>query len=253
MTTDKTLLIDGDIFLYRAALGTETHCSWEDGEYTIDQNPEHAEAVFDGIITSFTERFKAHPIICLTDTSNWRKKLEPSYKSNRKDQRKPPMLPALKAYSEANYDCDKRPGLEADDVIGILMTSDKTIKGRKCVVTIDKDLLQIPGKHWNPDKQKMVVVEPEAGHRLHMLQSIAGDPVDGYKGVPGIGMKRAAKILDGRGEDVGEWEAIVAAYDKAGLDADHALTQARLAHILDADHYDDSKEEPILWMPTTTT
>jgi DNA polymerase-1 len=46
------------------------------------------------------------------------------------------------------------------------------------------------------------------------------------------------------------WAAVVAAYEKAGLTEQDALTQARLARILRYSDWDNEKKEPILWTPT---
>ena len=107
-----------------------------------------------------------------------------------------------------------------------------------------------------------------------MIQALAGDAIDGFAGCPGIGMKRAAEIIDNptrlvpqegvktRGVNKGEavtrwmaeptrdyWACIVSHYHKAGLTEEDALKTARLARILRHGEYNPETEELRLWTP----
>jgi len=63
---------------------------------------------------------------------------------------------------------------------------------------------------------------------------------------------RAERILDAVGPSLDEmWQAVVAAYEKQGLDESAALTQARLARILRPCDY--ASESVTLWTPSTKT
>ena len=76
--------------------------------------------------------------------------------------------------------------------------------------------------------------------------------MDGYSGCPGIGPKRAARILDGVFGDPGgpgDWDAVVKTYVKAGLSEEEALVQARVARILRWGEYDRKKGKVKLWNP----
>jgi 5'-3' exonuclease len=66
------------------------------------------------------------------------------------------------------------------------------------VVSIDKDMAQIPGWHVNPTKDDFPrwVSEEEADYFL-ALQWLTGDSTDGIPGLPGIGPKKAEKLLGG--------------------------------------------------------
>ena len=67
----------------------------------------------------------------------------------------------------------------------------------------------------------------------HALQTLCGDNVDNFPGVPGIGPVKAAAILNTK--DL--WSAIEAAFVKAKLTKEDALLQARLAYILQHGDY----------------
>lgn len=185
-------------------------------------------------------------ILCFTDrsTTNFRKTLiDPSYKGNRKEVRKPLALPGLEAYAYKHYRTATYPSLEADDVIGILATKHKNT----IIYSEDKDLNQIPGLHF--DGSELYRVTPEAGYEFFMSQVITGDPTDGYKGCPGAGAVAAKKLLSSNPPDK-YWDAIVHLYDKAGLTEEDALTQARMARILTTELYDDKEGVIKLWSPT---
>jgi len=134
--------------------------------------------------------------------------------------------------------------LEADDALGIYAT----LHPGNVIVSPDKDMKQIPGQLYN--MEEMFTVSPEEGERMHYLQTLSGDQTDGYGGVPGVGMKRAASWFEKHGYN---WEAVVRAFVEKDLGEREALINARLAKILTVNDYDFATGEPILWTPTTTT
>ena len=148
-----------------------------------------------------------------------------------------------------NYHYEIQPWLEADDVIGILATYDNGEE--RIVVSEDKDLLTIPGMHWDIKNQTLWEQDKHTADYLFYKQALTGDSVDNYQGCPGIGPKKAEKILN-ECEDFGfepkhVWKAIVTAYENAGLNEDDALLQARMARILRHGEYVMS--EPLYWSP----
>lgn len=177
--------------------------------------------------------------LCFSDRVNFRKELEPTYKGNR-TTRKPMGFLVFREQIMEKYPSICKPTLEADDVLGILATKPGA---DAIIVSGDKDLMQVPGKHLvNGD---IVTVTEEEGDYFHLQQTLTGDTVDGYAGCPGIGPVKAKTILDT--ED--RWAAIVAAYDKAGFPEEHALLQARLARILRWQDWDNQQQKVILWNP----
>ena len=102
---------------------------------------------------------------------------------------------------EDRYRTERLHGLEADDLLGILATTLPKYSDA-IVVSLDKDLRTIPGRHLNPSKETSpavvrVITELEAD-TAWLMQTLMGDSTDGYTGVPGIGPKKAEKILCGR-------------------------------------------------------
>lgn len=183
--------------------------------------------------------------LCDSTRNYFRKKLLPTYKANRANTRKPIILNELRQHLSENYKSYERPGLEGDDVLGILATTEKVIKGEKVIVSIDKDLKTIPGLHYNTNKPELGVyqITEEEADYWHLFQTLTGDASDGYSGCPGIGPKKAADIL----EKEASWEAVLATFKKAGISEEEALTQARIARIVRTEEYDFKRKEPILW------
>jgi DNA polymerase-1 len=120
-------------------------------------------------------------------------------------------------------------------------------------VSIDKDMLQIPGLSYSWIKKEHGIVETSAaeGDRMHFLQMLVGDTVDNYTGCPGIGPKKAEKFLNTYADatEWSKWNAIVDLFKKKGLDEEYALTQARVSRILRSSDWNPKTHEVKLWQP----
>lgn len=248
----RTLLIDGDIALYEVTMACEYAVDWGDDMWTLHSDLREAKERFDCWVLRVKERLEATSVrIALSGTSNWRKDVLSTYKMNRKSKRKPLIFGALKKYAMSAYRTYQFDNLEADDVLGLLAGSPglASIKGEKIIVTIDKDLMTIPGHHYYPNKPDdgVIQVSEEQADYNHLLQTLTGDAVDGYSGCPGFGPVRASKVLQ-----YPCWGAVIEAYGTAGLTEEDALIQARVARILRWGEYDLKKGEVRLWNPQST-
>lgn len=248
-----TLLVDGDIYVYQIASACQpAPIHFGDDIYSIPEG-DAREAIgrFDDRMAGFLKDTGADAlVIALKGKGNFRTAFFPEYKANRRHTVRPILLAPLLQHVEAKYKTFSRPLLEGDDVLGILATSDKIIKGEKVIVSQDKDLRQIPGLHLETDGSVSNIPESAADY-IHMLQTLTGDTVDNYKGCPGVGPKTAQKILGNFAYRL-MWPAVLAAYAEAGYGPDYALTQARVARILRSCDYDFQKKEPILWCPPSS-
>ena len=250
-------LIDGDIVAFRAAAGVGARYDLGDGQTGRESDP--AAARESALMTCYAWAKQAgckDILVTFTGSANFRKTILPSYKAARKGVTKPPDYQATVEAVRAEYPSMLVNGLEADDLMGILATTERFI-GEAVVVTMDKDLRTIPGRHLNPFKEREAVdVRLHEADHYWLMQTIMGDPTDGYKGIPGSGPAAAVKALgmavSGRYADV-LWPAVVAAYQKAGLNEDDALVQARVARILRRQDYDKATKEVVLWQPRTLT
>lgn len=181
---------------------------------------------------------------------NYRKDYWPSYKENRSGKPKPKYLSVMKEMlcqlAEKEFDSRvvTKPRLEADDLIGIGMSS-YTMVG----VSLDKDLRSCPGWYWNPDKIDFpIFITDEYADRWFHKQWLMGDSTDHIPGIPKVGPVKADKLLDK--EKPFNWTALVMAeYEKKGLDLDYCLAQARCVRILRDGEWDRETETHIPWSP----
>lgn len=250
-----TLLIDGDLLIYKAASAVERAEKWDDQNWVLSSNIEEAKDVFLGFLSHLLDEFgtDAHVRFAFTKGRNFRYDLTDTYKSHRKETRKPMCLVELREYIEANYKTYSHPKLEADDILGIWATNGYIHE--PVIVSDDKDMLTIPGKVYRQG-EVVEVTEAEADYNW-MYQTLVGDSADGYTGLPGCGPKGAEKLLLDRfhktrpSQSMAKWlwPVVVKAYEAKGLTEDDALLQARLARILRSSDWDSEKKEVILWTP----
>lgn len=240
------LAFDTDIIMYKAACAAEHEVDWGDDIWSLWTDLKEAKDIFDKQIENIKSKLGVDDYICcLTDhKNNFRKTISPDYKSNRKGTRKPVGYVALCSWVEENYPTIRKPSLEADDCLGILATKPENI-GNCIVVSDDKDLKTIPTKLYRPMADEQLTVSQQDADRNFLMQVLTGDPTDGYKGIHGVGAKKAEAILGARPH----WGAVEQAYIKAGMTKEEALTQARLARILRWSDWDEETGEVRLWTP----
>ncbi|PWE53174.1 DNA polymerase I [Metarhizobium album] len=145
-------------------------------------------------------------------SQTFRKQLYDAYKANRSA---PPeeLIPQFGLIREAtrafNLPCIETEGFEADDIIATYARQAEAIGADVTIVSSDKDLMQLvtPNVHmYDSMKDKQIgipdVIEkwgvpPE---KMIDLQSLTGDSTDNIPGVPGIGPKTAAQLLEEYGD-----------------------------------------------------
>ena len=282
----RNLLIDADIVAYQASAALEHACEWAPGHWTWHVNFEEVINATEVALMNIKERLSGDKLtLCLTDNNhNFRKDVLPSYKTHRSTVRKPLVLLAVKDWLVENMDGIVVPGLEGDDVMGILAT--RKTKMENIVVSLDKDLKTIPCNYVRTRAQfdsegnqimsawDINVVTEDEADKYHLKQTLSGDATDGYTGCPGIGVGTAEKIINEglmkvpydheltRGPRKGQvekrfkdvpsddrWEIVKSQFEAAGLGEEEALVQARCARILRASDYDFKNKEVIPWTP----
>ena len=242
-------LIDADIVAFKAAASTERPIDWGDGLWTLHAYESEGIEYIHKYLQRVTDalghgEFKLY----ITDPVNWRNDILPSYKSNRKNTRKPLTLSPLRKYMVEEMGAVMVAGMEADDLLGITATNEPDC----VIVSEDKDLATIPCQLFNPakDETARTITEFEADY-FHMTQALTGDVVDGYTGLAGCGPKTAEKILEGCDSTAEMWAAVVEAYAKKKLSENVALVQARVARICRDTEFDFNTGKVVLWTPPT--
>ena len=173
-------LIDGDILCYRVGFSTET----EPEHIALVRMDNYIEEILFGSQASEYEIF-------LTGSNNFRKKLYPAYKANRRNVPKPKHIQALRQHLIDVEGAVVSDGQEADDELGIRQTHETVI------CSIDKDLLMIPGRHYNFVKQQHSMVSNAEGRYNFYQQLLTGDKTDNIPGIYGLGPIKAAALLAG--------------------------------------------------------
>ena len=115
-------------------------------------------------------------------------------------------------------------------MLGLNQTTDT------CICSIDKDLLQIPGRHYNFVDDVKSTVDIYEADNWFMTQVLSGDvSTDNIQGLPGIGEAKAANIVDSfAGDHQGLVEEIKALYEDhyPGQGLEILEEMARLVYIL---------------------
>lgn len=244
LASDKTtLLIDGDLYLYQACAAAEEEVDWGDDIWSLSTDLKVAKKIFNNRIKEFCERLDSDEIlVCFTTGENFRKKVLPTYKGNRKSTRKPVGYKEMVRWAYEEYPCVDQDGLEADDIMGILQSA-KTAP--TCIVSDDKDMRTIPGKLYRPMSDELMQIKDSEADHWFLTQCLVGDATDGYSGCPRIGPKTAEKVLG----NYPSWELVAQQYIKSGLTREDALVQSRCARILRATDWDAENSKVKLWEP----
>ena len=240
------LLIDADITAYHAVAAAEEEIQWEDDIWTIHTDLATAKDSFNTAIQTYREVLNVDEYkLCFSDSVNFRKELNPTYKGNRKG-RKPVGYKAFKEWAMEEHPSFSKPTLEADDCLGILSTK---LGSKAIVVSMDKDLMTIPGRLYKLSADgsgEMLEVSEKEADLMFLTQCLTGDVTDGYGGCPGIGPKKAEELFKKQGA---VWATVEQAYVKAGLTKEDALLQARMARILRSCDWDFTNDCMKLWTP----
>jgi len=187
-SSEKLLLIDGDIVAYRCAASA---WDWKTGQKLAPLKVAlyRIEDMLDGIFRAHgCDRYK----MFLSDSKNFRNDIYPDYKANRIGLARPPYLNDCKNYLVGRLFATVCDNAEADDYLGI----EQCARNNTVICSIDKDLLQIPGSHYNFVKEIKTQVTPMGGLRHFFKQLLIGDTADNVVGIRGIGEKKAANLID---------------------------------------------------------
>jgi DNA polymerase-1 len=159
-------------------------------------------------------------VILDASSKSFRNDLYDAYKANRPPPPEDlvPQFPMIRDATRAfSLPCIEEMGLEADDLIASYARAAADAGWLVTIVSTDKDLMQLidPGKIDMLDTMKNERLGPHAvvekfgvgPEKLGEVLALMGDSVDNVPGVPGIGPKTAAKLI----QEFGDVEAVLAA------------------------------------------
>jgi len=191
--------------------------------------------------------------VFLTGKGNYREDIDSRHKyKGQRPPHKPTHFGAVGDYLVKTFHAEVIEGMEADDAMGIAQMCGwkevvdidaRTLEYHPytCICTTDKDLKMIPGWHYNFQKDEKFWVDPDEADRFFYTQLLTGDSVDNIKGIKGVGMKTAEKILQDVTTCTDMYTICLEQYELAGLSYYDLLENANLLWI--------QREEGVLWTP----
>ena len=204
---DKVYLVDGSAYIFRAfhALPPMSR---------TDGTPVNAVFGFTKMLAKLIEDSKAKYLAVIFDTSKktFRTEIYPQYKANRPP---PPdeLIPQFNLIREAtraySLPCLEMEGFEADDLIATYTNLAIEQGFEVTIVSSDKDLMQLiqngvqmldPMKNRSIGVNEVVEKFGVGPEKVIEAQALAGDSADNVPGVPGIGVKTAAQLLQEYGD-----------------------------------------------------
>lgn len=199
----KICLIDGSGYIFRAFYALPPLNA-------PDGTPVNAVFGFTNMFMRLTSKIKCDYCLVLFDAKrrNFRNDIFPDYKATRKETPEDliPQFPLIhKAVEALNLHFLEMDGFEADDLIATYADVALSQGIEVVVVSGDKDLMQLirPGvEFYDPMKDKFFSpedVKEKFGvypDRVVDVQALSGDSIDNVPGVPGIGPKTAAQLVN---------------------------------------------------------
>jgi 5'-3' exonuclease len=162
------------------------------------------------------------------------------YKGNRDAQQRPKHYKEIAQYLIETYGAVYAEGMEADDSLGIRCSA----LGDQCVVvSLDKDLDQIPGKHYDWVKEHEYDIGKKEGTINFYSQVLSGDATDNIHGLTGVGPVKARKLLSAATSSKDCWEVVRSAYrgEFGELGEERAIENARLCWV--------RRKDAQIWQP----
>ncbi len=198
-------LIDGNSLVFRAYYGVH-------GNLTRSDNmPIGAVYGFFNMILPLLATAKPNDsFVCVFDASriSFRQDIYPQYKANRSETPADLLVQSELiriGVHEMGVPVLCIPGVEADDVIATLATQNCSIVDATRIITGDKDLMQLVSDCvflYDGMKDKEIR-EAQVFEKFNVkpsqvidVQSLMGDTSDNVPGVPGIGPKKAAELIN---------------------------------------------------------
>lgn len=180
----KVALLDADSILYIAGWDKDNKCYSEDFELTCKQA--------DSFITHILLSVKAtHYIGFLSPSQSFRKLQFTSYKANRDKLIRPPLIHEMKVYLMTRWLFRRLDNLEADDGVNIC----KKLISDSVICSPDKDVLNLPGTHYNYKKDEWVTTSEESAIRYFWEDMIIGQSGDGISGLKGKGKAYVKEVF----------------------------------------------------------
>ena len=216
--TERLILVDGSSLIYRAYYAIPANFSTSQG---LPTNAIYGFAtMFKKVLSGKTPELGA--VIFDAPGKTFRSEKYPEYKSHRPrmdDELKQQLSWIDKLVQAHQFPLLRVPGYEADDIIATLVEQANAANVEVHIISGDKDFAQLISESVRMvDTLRDVVYTPELVRKKWGVppqqfvdwQAMVGDKADNIPGVPGIGAKGAALLL----ERFGDLETILASTDE---------------------------------------
>lgn len=140
-------------------------------------------------ITNHYSKWEPEYKVYLTSPTLFRDEISDSYKASREGLKRPTHLKACKDWLKEVYGAVEVEQYEADDLIA--MEWYRKDDAECVIVSLDKDLMQLAGRHYDFVKDMETSVSGSKARRNFWTQVLIGDPVDDIIGLKGVGPKTA--------------------------------------------------------------
>jgi 5'-3' exonuclease len=191
------LLVDADSLIFASCYSND-----KQGQFYTDIGDaiNKFDQQFMKIVNDLEDRFEIEKVITFNGSKgNFRKKITPVYKANRKKQDLPPLLHDMHDYVKKQYNSVYGYGIETDDLVSAYWFSLSKDLGREnvMIVSIDKDYRQFPALIYNYhyNHREIVDITPEEAMFNFYSQMIEGDTADNVNYFKGKGKKFAENYL----------------------------------------------------------
>ena len=219
--SERVLLIDADSIMYTSTYFPEDSLlEFPTEEEQLEEAKYRTRTKLQEIQLNVEEWYNiVQTYIFIGGKGNFRYKIFPEYKANRKDTIKSPLLPFIKEYMIEELKAIESHGGEADDYIidGISECS-----GNCVVSSIDKDVLyhspNIPlydYRGYNDVLGEFKSISTKQSRLARATQLVTGDSTDGVPGAKGVGKAWCDKNMHVDMTDYQFIKAIFLAYLKA--------------------------------------
>jgi len=208
----RLYLVDGSGYIFRAyhALPPLTRKS--------DGLPIGAVSGFCNMLSSLRDKAEhdqavSHmAVIFDAGRETFRSEIYPEYKANRSETPEdliPQFAPIREATRAFGLPSIEKEGFEADDIIATYARIANEAGMEVCIVSSDKDLMQLvrdgvgmmdPMKDRNIGPAEVMEKFGVTPDKVIDVQALAGDSTDNVPGVPGIGIKTAAELINTYGD-----------------------------------------------------
>lgn len=196
-------------------------------EFTKEAGPvSHSLANIKSIMDKITSQERCSTFqTFISGKNNFRYDIDPNYKGNRDKNSKPIQEEEIRNYLKKAWKAVEVDNCEVDDAVSY-MTMQNPITN--VIVTIDKDLDNTPGWHYNYDKDSYYYVTDEEADLNFYRQLLSGDPTDNITGCKGIGAITAKDILDNYLTPERMCAIVWQVYQDKGYDWQYFVNQGRL-------------------------